>query len=319
MLADIQGQEEGVRFLRRVAAGDLTSPLMLIGDEGVGRRFAITQLAKEMFCIESTRDSGCRCFACRQIDEGLHLDLITITAPDDKEIGVDQIRSVVEQADAYPSVAPVKIFLIDGADRMTVQASNALLKTLEEPPSSARFFLLAEEADRVIPTIRSRCGRVRFRRLPEPFVVERIRQFESDTTKSLVYARMAEGSVGRAIRFWGSGRIALRDRIVALLRSGVAKDLASGFSIISSLDKELPLGLRFLDQLLHDILMLRYEPTRMIHVDLIQALTELRERISDSVWHVFANSLRVLVGQSRRTRLNLAFHVQTLFVETFGI
>lgn len=316
MLAEVTGQDEGVRFLRRVVSGEYTSPLLIVGDEGVGRRFATLQVAKEIFCV-GEKVAECKCFACRQIDEGVHSDLVHVSPLDDKEIGVDQIRSVVDDADAYPSMAAVKIFLIDGVDRMTPAASNALLKTLEEPPATSRFFLLAEDANRVIPTIRSRCGRVRFRRLPESFIVSRVQQFESDGTKALVYGRMAEGSVGRAIRFWGSGKLGLRDRVISLLSAGVNGDLPSIFSIVAGLDKELPLSLRFLDQLLHDLLMLRHEPARMIHMDVVESLKTVREKLSDSVWAKLSAGLKVLNARSRASRINLPFHVQALFVDAF--
>jgi DNA polymerase-3 subunit delta' len=316
VLTDVAGQEDGVRFLRRVASREFTSPLLLVGDEGVGRRFAVLQLVKEIFCMRE-RAGDCKCHACAQVDEGVHVDLVSV-APEnaDKDIGVEQIRTIVEESDAYPSIAPLKIFVIDGVDRMTPAAANAFLKTLEEPPDTTRFLVLAEDESRVIPTIRSRCGRVRFRRLPESFVVSTIQRFESDPTKALVYARMAEGSVGRAIRFWGSGRLGLRDRIISLLSACVQGDLPSVFSIVSSLDKELPLGLRLLDQLLHDLLMLKHEPSRMIHVDAVEPLSSIRQKLSDEVWLKLSSGLKVLNARSRGTRINLTFHVQSLFTDT---
>lgn len=316
MLTEVIGQDEGIRFLYQVGRGSFTSPLLIVGDEGVGRKYAVMQLVKELFCV-ADKAIGCRCFACRQLDEGSHSDLIVVSPPDEKEIGVDQIRSVVDESDSYPATAPVRAFLIDGVDRMTPAAANALLKTLEEPPHTSRFFLLAEDANRVIPTIRSRCGRVRFKRLPESFVVSKVQQFESDDTKALVYSRMSEGSVGRAIRFWGSGKLGLRDRILTLLQAGVEGDLPSIFSIISALDKDLPLGLRFLDQLLHDLLMLNHEPARMIHIDVTDTLRAVRARLSDSVWSKLNKGLKTLNVRNSSSRINLSFHVQTLFVDAF--
>lgn len=316
MLVDVVGQDDAVHFFRRVVSRDLVSPMLLVGDEGVGRRFAVLQLTKELFCT-GQRQSGCTCFDCSQIDEGVHPDLVVITASDDKEIGIDQMREVVESASSYPSIAPVKVFLIDGADRMTPGAANALLKTLEEPPSTVRFFLLAENDARVIPTIRSRCGRVRFNRLPETFVLARVQQFESDPTRALVYARMAEGSVGRAIRFWGSGKLGLRDRVLSVLDSGVQGDVPALLSLTASLDKELPLSLMLLEQLLHDLLMLQYDPSRMIHLDLRDSLSQLQPKLMGEARQRLVGGLRALNARVRSSRINVLFHVQTYLVESF--
>ena len=130
MLDEVQGQEDGVRHLRRVVAGQLVSPLLLVGEEGTGRRFATLQAIREMFCT-GTRRPDCSCPDCIQVTAGAHPDLMIVEATD-KDIGIDSIRDALERAGSFPAVAPVRVFLIDGADRMTVPAANALLKTLEE-------------------------------------------------------------------------------------------------------------------------------------------------------------------------------------------
>lgn len=214
MLSNVQGQDEGVRFLRRVVDGALSDPLLLVGTEGVGRRYSVHEAAKEAFCGGEEDD----CFHCVQIDRGAHPDFVEIRPQDGKEIGVDAIRSVVNQAYSFPVTAKLRFFLIDGVDRMTPAAANALLKTLEEPPRMGRFFLLAEESSRVLATIRSRCGLVRYRPLAEDFVVASLARFEKDGTKALVYARLAEGSLGRAVQLRGSGRLTLRDQVLSILQ-----------------------------------------------------------------------------------------------------
>jgi len=242
-----------------------------------------------------------------------------VVPPSGKEIKVEEIRSVIELSNEFPSIAPLRIFLIDGADNMTPAGANAFLKTLEEPPRSARFFLLAEQDSRVLPTIRSRCGRIRFQQLPEHFVTQKVGEHESDRDKALVYARMGEGSVGRAIEYLGAGRIGLRDKILTLLNAGVRRDLPSIFSIISSIDKELPLGLRFLDHLVHDLLIVRHAPDRMINIDIADSIKNLRDRMSDEIWLRLSNGLRSLVSRYDNHHINLVFHVQTLFVEAFEV
>ena len=290
--------------------------MLLVGEEGVGRRFAVQQLTRELFC-QADKLSSCTCYACKQVRDNVHVDSVHVQAPEGKEMGVDQIRSLIEESDGYPLTAPVKIFMIEGVDRMTVAASNALLKTLEEPPSKVRFFLLAENYSKVIPTIRSRCSRVPFYRLPETFILSKVQQFEKDPTKSKVYTRMSEGSVGRAIQYWGAGKIAFRDRVISLLSAAVNKDIPSVFSLISSVEKELDLTLKILDQLVHDLLMVRHDAPRMIHLDAQETIVGLRKSMSDQTWSKLSTGLHNLIDLDRRANINLPFHLSTLLVKSF--
>lgn len=316
MLSEVVGQEEGVYFLRRVVEGHYTSPLLLVGDEGVGRRFSALHAVKEAFC-SGTKEKGCGCIDCLQLDKGIHPDLTVVLPEGEKDIGVDVVREIIGQSDNAPVMAPHRMFIIDGADRLTAAAANAFLKTLEEPSPRVRFFLLAESNDRVLPTIRSRCGRVAYRTLPQSFVLSVIQQYESDPAKALVYAMMGEGSVGRSIRYWGSGRLGLRDRVFSLLQLALAGEPATFFPSIDALSKDLPLGLRFLEQILHDVLMAPLDPTRLINSDIAEGIAQVRSAKPLSVWVKLSRGVKGVSDRYRRTRINLAFHVKTLFAETF--
>ena len=314
MLTDVQGQEDGVRFLRRFVEGKLTSPLLLIGEAGVGRRFSVLQAVKEVFCLEG-RESGCTCGSCLHVDQGTHSDL-TVLVPEEegKDIGVAAIRELLELASSYPFEASWRCIVIDGADHLTMAAANALLKTLEDPPARTIFFLLAEDYDRVLPTIQSRCGKVPYRTLPEGLVLSLLQEFETDSAKALVYARMSEGSIGRAVHYWGSGRLGLRDRVYTLLQLGLNGDIASLFSVVDSISQELSLGLRFLDQLLYDILMVQHDPARLINQDLTEGLEELRQGVSLETWVELAAGVGAI--RNHRAHINKPFHLKSLLSRT---
>jgi DNA polymerase-3 subunit delta' len=318
MLKDVREQDEGVRFLRRVVEQRLTSPLLLVGDEGVGRRYSVLQATKEMFCTGS-RENNCDCLDCVQVNQNMHPDLVTLVPEGDKDIGVDAIRSLIAMADVCPTTTTHRVVVIDGADRLTTAAANALLKTLEEPPLTTRFFLLAESAERVIPTIRSRCGLVSYHALSEAMVLSVLQQFEPDGAKALVFARLGEGSVGRAVRYWGSGRLVLRDKTFSLIRLALERDLAGLFSAIDSVEKELPQVLLFLSHLLHDMLMVQTDHTRLVNVDMSEEIAATSARVSASVWHAFMGNLHALRVQARATKLFLSFHVKTLFTQALSV
>lgn len=318
MLDEVREQEEGTYFLRRVVEGHFTSPLLLVGDEGCGRRFSVIQATKELFCSGS-RGTGCDCADCVQIDKGVHPDFLMLAPEGDRDIGVDVARSVVALDSTCPTVAPCRIFVVDGADRLTTAAANALLKTLEEPSTTSRWFLLAESSARVLPTIRSRCGIVSYRPLSEALIVSVLQQFEHDPAKALVYARLSEGSVGRAVRYWGSGRLVLRDKTLSLIRLALEKDVAGLFSAIDALEKDLPQVLRFTSQLLRDVLMVRLDTQRVLNLDRQDDLMHLASKADALVWQQLAAGVHALRGVSRSTKVYLPFQVKALFAQALGV
>jgi DNA polymerase-3 subunit delta' len=311
MLSEVREQSEAIRFLRRVVDGELTSPLLLVGNEGVGRRYSVIQAAKEAFS-KGNPDS----IHCVQIAAGTHPDFVVVRPPDGKDIGVDTIREVVKQAGSFPAMVPVRYVVIDGADAMTTPAANALLKTLEEPPVTSRFFLVASSAYAVLPTIRSRCGLVRYRPLSEKFIVDFLAQQTDDATKALVCARLSEGSVGRAYQYLASGRLALRNKMLSLLKSGLVGDLSSLFSIVDSVQEDLPCGLRFFEHLLHDLVMLPRAPSQVTNLDVADDLGVLREQLGEGRLEQLFVGLRELQGRMR-SNIHLPFHVKTYLATTF--
>ena len=313
MLSEVQGQDNAVRILRGFVEKGTRTPLLLVGEEGVGRRFSAMAAIREVVA----RQRGPNSPEYAQVVKGIHPDVTFVTAPADKEIGVDVSRSIVTLSSANPTLAPFRFFLIDGADRMTQAAANAILKVLEEPPALSTFFLLAESYDRVLFTIRSRCGRVDFRKLPESFILSKLSKFEPDHDKALVYARMGEGSVGRAARYWGANRITLRDRVLQLLRYWVEIDLPSAFSAIDDLGQDLSLALRFFGFLVHDLLVLRDDNSRVINLDVREELTAMQDRVRETMLARLWNGLKLVLQRHESTYVNLPLQVKGMLADTF--
>jgi DNA polymerase III subunit delta' len=316
VLSDVQGQEEAVRVLRRVVDGRWTDPLLLIGDEGTGRRFSVIQAIKEV-CCQGTRDLECTCRDCTQINFGVHPNVSYLTTIDDKSIKVDTIREMVEAAKVQPTLAPIRVVIVDGVDRLTIEAANAFLKTLEEPPPRTRFFLLAEFDQFVLPTIRSRCGKVSYRPLPEGIVLSVLQRFMVEPGNASIYARMGEGSVGRSLSYSETGRLGLRDRVFGLLQLALAGDLPGLFSAIDSIGQDLPLALRFVEHLLHDVLMISIDPDRLINLDLREGVQRLQAGTDLSSWVQLGQGVREARERYRWTSINLAFRMKALFAEAF--
>ena len=314
MLDAVIGQGNAVRYLRKVVDGQIKSPLLLVGDEGTGRKFSVIQAIKEVMA-QKTGSTGTD---IAQVTHNAHPDVTLVSSVDDKDLGIDPIREVISKSEYSPIAAPYRFFIIDGADRLTPAAANALLKTIEEPPSFSRFFLLAESFDRVIPTIRSRCGRVDFQRLPESFIVERISKFETNPDKALVYARIGEGSVGRASRYFGSNRLVFRDRVLNFLQLSANGDLSSSFEVIDGLLKELSLALRFLVFLVHDLMVLNVDPDRVINMDLLEDLSAMRLKLNPSTLMQLWSELRVVWERNESSYVNLPFQLKSTLASVFA-
>jgi DNA polymerase-3 subunit delta' len=230
---------------------------------------------------------------------------------------VKEIRSVIMEAGNCPSAGEFKTFILDGADRLTVEAADALLKTLEEPPETARFFLLAEDGSRVAPTIRSRCRTVQYSPLPEAFVESVVRRHEDDAGKALVYSRMGEGSAGRAIDYWSAGKLSLRDQILTLTQAGLERSLPSAFSLVDAMKGDLELAMLFTEQVIRDVLIVELDPMRVINLDVVDTLKAIHAKRAPGMWMEFARKLGALRSRASRVSLNLPFQFKTILAESF--
>lgn len=151
----------------------LSHAYMLVAPEGAGRTEEAEQLASALLCGAEKAPCG-QCRDCRKSAAGVHPDRIWLTRQKDdkgnlrREIYVDQIRAMTADAAVAPNESARKVYVIQDADRMNLQAQNALLKALEDPPGHACFILCTNAADALLPTVRSRCVRVEGRRQALP-------------------------------------------------------------------------------------------------------------------------------------------------------
>lgn len=308
MLEEVKGQNEGVQFLQRVVDRQLNLPLLLVGPSGTGRRFSVISAAKEVVKEDASQVYQVAC--------GRHPDVTVVIPEMGKEIKVDAIRELLEKAKFQPSRAPLRFLVIDGIDNITVAAANALLKVVEEAPESVRFFLLAEREKKVIPTLRSRCAIVQYKRLPEDFILEKLQDHTENMTKAKVCVRLAEGSVGKAIHYLNSGKLALRDEVLRLISLASRRDTKTAFSVVDSLADDLPLVFHFAEHILFDLTILPFSPNLVSNSDKVETLAKLRSELGPSRIEEVRASLKKLQASVGRS-LNLSFHFKTLLASTF--
>jgi DNA polymerase III subunit gamma/tau len=163
---EIVGQEAIVRTLSNAIRSDRTAHAYLFtGSRGTGKTSTARIMAKALNCSQGATPIPCGvCELCTSITRGSALDIIEIDAA--SNTGVDNIRELIERAQFAPVQARFKVYIIDEVHMLSNAAFNALLKTLEEPPNRVVFILATTDAQRVLPTIISRCQRFDFRRIP---------------------------------------------------------------------------------------------------------------------------------------------------------
>lgn len=194
------GQEHVTLTLRNALRdGRMTHAYLFTGPRGTGKTSTARIVAKALNCLhEDPAQRPCnQCAICQAIGEGRLLDLIEIDAASNR--GIDEIRDLREKIAFRPNQARYKVYIIDEVHMLTKEAFNALLKTLEEPPEHAIFVLATTEPDRVPETVRSRCQRFDFRRIPTGEIVEHLRhmvQSEGGKAESEALVAIARRSTG---------------------------------------------------------------------------------------------------------------------------
>ena len=210
---DFAGQSAHIAQLQGdFAAHAFVHAYLFAGPKGTGKRSVAQLCAQAAVCRGEKKPCG-QCGPCRRVLAGTHPDVHTVTAPKGKaSMGVDVLREVIETVSVRSFEDGTKAILFPEADKMTVQAQNCLLKTLEEPPQDTVFFLITDQPAALLSTIVSRCRTVRFHPLDVEAAAQRLCALGMDAHEARRKARMAEGCVGQALQI-DDERIALRESV----------------------------------------------------------------------------------------------------------
>lgn len=197
----IVGHEDVVRHLQNAIRTEKVSHAYLIGGaRGSGKRLLATVFAMTLQCREHGTDPCQTCPSCRKIQSGNHPDVIYVTHEKPNSIGIDDIREqLIGDISIRPYESRYKIYIVDDASKLTLQAQNALLKTIEEPPAYAVIILLADNPDILLPTITSRCVRLNLKPVSDDDMKDYLmNQLHVPDYQAEIEASFAQGNIGRA-------------------------------------------------------------------------------------------------------------------------
>jgi DNA polymerase-3 subunit delta' len=200
-LQDLIGQDLARAALERaVAGGRVAHAYVFEGPPGVGKRSAALGLALALDCPVAP-GAGCgTCEVCRRIEAGLHPDVPSFgPSGPGGQIVIEDIRAILALARTRPHEAPARVIVVDDADAMNPSSANGLLKTLEEPLGGNHLVLCTGAPDRLLPTVRSRSQRIRFRALSPAALGEIARARGIPEARAEIAAALAGGSAARLL------------------------------------------------------------------------------------------------------------------------
>jgi DNA polymerase-3 subunit delta' len=321
--AAIIGHAPQLEVLRVALRSDrLHHAYLFVGPDGVGKRAVALALAMALHCKEEEGDFCGRCAECARIQGRNHPDVKLIECgAEKKEISIQQVREL-EKALRFRSFSGGrKVAIIDPATLLNQAAQNALLKTLEEPPSESLLILLATSAGSLLPTLRSRCLRLNFGPLPREavagFLAERKR---IDPTDAALLAALGMGSLGAALEIDGE-ELRLRRRLwgdmLSALEPGNYRGAMEAAEALGASREETLQFLSWVQTWYHDRLVqaLQADTQDSINIDM---LGELRARPA-TVEHILSDAARAADAATKIQRnLNRRMVLEQFFFGVIG-
>lgn len=341
-MSRLVGNKEVAETLRRfVATGRVANALLFTGAEGVGKKQFAIELARQLVCTAPTGSEACgECAACNRAGEFViptfekgeesdnvffsqHPD-VGIIVPFRRNLRIGAVRALDREAHYRPYEASARVFIVEDADKMNDAASNALLKTLEEPPSTSHIILIAARADTLLPTIRSRCQTIRF--APVPFdEIERhlIEACDFSPEDAALAARVSGGSVGRAIEIVPASFRTQRSAMLGVVRAAAADNkrelLTASEEMADAKNKdEYEEKLGILQSLIHDVwVLVTGADVAILNTEIEAELVQLSRQVSSPTLARWLDEIEAM-SENFIVNINRKVATDALFVEMAG-
>lgn len=308
-MADLREKQPcAVNSLESILQRDrLPNALLFIGNAGAGKQAAARLFAMALNCRERVEtaqgETGKKtwgmdpcgvCRSCKKTDAGMHPDMITVAA-EKNSIPISRIRELYTVIASPPHEASHRMVLVEDAPKMTVEAANALLKVLEEPPDRTFFILTADASTALLPTIVSRCRQVPFSAVPPAALIHTLeKECTLGKEQVAIAAATAEGNPESARRLlnmdkksttdWQCRREWLITGLSHLIKSGLSDIVATSYAMFLAerLTRDadtLTESLRLINTWLRDLMVIPHDPERVVNKDQLPLLLQLTQEL----------------------------------------
>lgn len=328
--SEIIGQTRIIRLLRRALAQDLLPHAFLFtGVEGVGKKFTALTLAKVVNCQDSASGDCCdQCLSCRKAASENHpdIDLIEREGP---FIKIEQIRALKRRLRFKPLEGRYRVTVINNSQYLKVEAANALLKVLEEPPADNLIILTAIETTGLLPTIVSRCLHLPFQPLATVEISAHLCKTHAISPESAaVIARLSGGSLSRAMALLDEKKLGRRKWIletVAEIQKSRIPDLLAAINRWKGDNLDLQQDLEWLKTWIRDLLVQKFEATDsvgLLNADLADKIKAIAPHMSgDNLLQFFdlVCTIQGAIGYNVNRRLSLETLLLLFYARATGL
>lgn len=310
---DVIGHKDIIEYVQNAVTNNKVSHAYILnGERGSGKKMLAQLFARTLLCENSAIEPCNKCKSCVQAEGNNNPDIISVVHDKPNTISIDDIRTQVNNDIMIkPYAGEYKVYIIPEADKMTEQAQNAILKTIEEPPSYAIIFLITENADALLPTIQSRCVMLKLRNVRDALVKAYLmQQMHVPEYQANVCAAFAQGNIGKAKMLATSEHFnEIKEDSIKLMRNINEMDIAE---ITSSVKNITNFKLDIVDYLdvvsiwYRDVLI--YKATKNLDRVIFQdEIEKLKERAMKSSYEGLEVILLAIEKAKSRLRANVNF------------
>ena len=311
--AGIIGHTDVVRHMQTaIRTGKVSHAYILAGESGSGKRLLSSLFAMTLQCEEHGTEPCQRCASCRKALTGNHPDILYVMHEKIGSVSVDDIRGqVVNDVAIRPYESRYKIYIVDDASKMTPQAQNALLKTLEEPPEYVVLLLLAENPEALLPTILSRCVMLRLAPVSDAEMKEFLmNQLHVPDYQAEIEASFAQGNIGKAKMIAQSSEfLEMTENAIRQMKRSKSMEILEMVDAIKGLSGEKQNARDYLDiytMWFRDVLL--FKATKEIDGLIFkEEVSAIRERASQSSYEGLQKILDAIRLADDRLRANVNF------------
>ncbi len=309
----VLGHEEVIKHLQNAAAMDKVShSYIFAGEKGSGKKLLAKLFAMTLQCEKHGKEPCLQCSSCKKAMNRNHPDIIYVSHEKPNSIGIEDIREqLIADVDIKPYTGPYKVYIVDEAEKLTVQAQNALLKTIEEPPAYAVIMLLANNGAMLLPTIASRCVTLNFKPVRDEVIKKYLmEELHVPDYQAEVSVAFAQGNVGRAKQIATAEDFAeMMEAAFRILKKGKDMEVYEMVDAIKLLSEQKHTVYEYLDLFLvwfRDVLM--FKATNQIDgLVFRQEYNDIKSRADVSSYEGLETIIKAIETAKQRLQANVNF------------